>query len=159
MGAHPKTMGNQPAAETRTIAAPAPAETNRDEMQQAMDADVTRVGGAYDPDVDFKKNLRLRNPMLDYTKMELLGQGAFGAVYKIQDKKTKVLYAMKEIDVQRTDPATLQREMAVALGVHHEYLVKPEPTLMSALTSPCVWTVAYGSLLPVQEYSVCHPSN
>ena len=28
---------------------------------------------------------------------ELLGQGAFGAVYKIQDKKTKVLYAMKEI--------------------------------------------------------------
>ena len=47
-------MGNQPAAETRTIAAPAPAETNRDEMQQAMDADVTRVGGAYDPDVDFK---------------------------------------------------------------------------------------------------------
>ena len=47
-------QGNHPAAETRTIAAPAPAETNRDEMQQAMDADVTRVGGAYDPDVDFK---------------------------------------------------------------------------------------------------------
>merc|ERR1712166_988912 len=124
--AHPKTMGNQPAAETRTIAAPAPAETNRDEMQQAMDADVTRVGGAYDPDVDFKKNLRLRNPMLDYTKMELLGQGAFGAVYKIQDKKTKVLYAMKEINVQRTDPAILQREMAVALGVNHEYLLPME---------------------------------
>merc|ERR1712086_726008 len=111
MGAHPKTMGNQPAAETRTIAAPAPAETNRDEMQQAMDADVTRVGGAYDPDVDFKKNLRLRNPMLDYTKMELLGQGAFGAVYKIQDKKTRVLYAMKEINVQRTDPPNDEPDM------------------------------------------------
>jgi len=124
--AHPKTMGNQPAAETRTIAAPAPAETNRDEMQQAMDADVTRVGGAYDPDVDFKKNLRLRNPMLDYTKMELLGQGAFGAVYKIQDKKTKVLYAMKEINVQRTAQEDLQREMNLALQVDHEYLLPME---------------------------------
>jgi len=123
---NPATMGNQPAAETRTIPAPAPAEASRAEMQQAMDADVARVDGSYDPNTDYKKNLRLRNPMDDYTKMELLGQGAFGAVYKIQDKKTKVLYAMKEINVQRTDPAILQREMAVALGVDHPYLLPME---------------------------------
>ena len=47
-------MGNQPAAETRTIPAPAPEEASRAEMQQAMDADVARVDGSYDPNADYK---------------------------------------------------------------------------------------------------------
>jgi len=119
-------MGNQPTPETRTIPAPAPAEASRAEMQQAMDADVARVDGSYDPNADFKKDLRERNPLDDYTKMELLGEGQFGKVYKIQDKKTKALYAMKEINVRKTEPKTLQREMAVALGVDHPYLMPME---------------------------------
>jgi len=122
-------MGNQPAANEEIIdasAAPAAPEANRSNIQAAINADLAKVEGSYNPDVDYKEDLKMRNPMLDYTKMEMLGQGQFGKVYRIVHKQSGVQFAMKEINVARTNATTLQREMAVALGVNHPYLLEME---------------------------------
>lgn len=35
----------------------------------------------------------------NYKKLKIIGQGAYGKVYQVQNRETKVLYAMKKIDL------------------------------------------------------------
>jgi serine/threonine protein kinase len=120
-------MGNEPSNTapnehvTQTIPGPNATAPAQDD---ALNEDLDRVRGEYDPNVDFKKKLKLCSPLKEYVKKDLLGSGAFGQVYKVVHKASKVEYAMKEINVAKTSPATLQREMAVAMSVNHQYLLE-----------------------------------
>merc|ERR1712166_234813 len=130
MGDKTEAMGNQHTCDqnqhvTQTIPAPAPPESSRNKsIQEAMDKDLDGIADGYDHTKDFKENLKLCDPTKDYTKKDELGKGQFGTVYRVVHKQSKIEYAMKEIIVSKSDQKSLQREMAIALSVDHEYLLE-----------------------------------
>lgn len=42
-----------------------------------------------------------------YKRIKIIGQGAYGKVYQVQERETKTIYAMKKIDLtQQSDKET-----------------------------------------------------
>ena len=63
-----------------------------------------------------------------YEKLEKLGEGAFGRVYKAKDKVTQQFVAMKEImepeDSFGGISTTTLREISILLDLHHPNIIK-----------------------------------
>lgn len=62
-----------------------------------------------------------------YQKIEKIGEGTYGVVYKVKDIKTDVLYALKKIRIQNEDegtPSTALREISILLELRHVNVVQ-----------------------------------
>ena len=65
---------------------------------------------------------------LDFHRMEKVGEGAYGAVYKIENKSKKgEFYALKVTKFDRDDqgvPSTTLREISILKALDHPNIVK-----------------------------------
>ncbi|KAF7264079.1 cyclin-dependent kinase 1 [Rhynchophorus ferrugineus] len=62
----------------------------------------------------------------DFFKIEKIGEGTYGVVYKGRNKKTGELVAMKKIRLENEDegiPSTALREMSLLKELHHKNIV------------------------------------
>jgi cyclin-dependent kinase 1 len=62
-----------------------------------------------------------------YEKMEKLGEGTYGVVYKAKDKTTGEIVALKKIRLEKEDdgvPSTAIREIALLKGLKHPNIVE-----------------------------------
>jgi len=62
-----------------------------------------------------------------YEKMDKIGEGTYGVVYKARDKTTKELYALKKIRLESEDegiPSTAIREIALLKELQHPNIVR-----------------------------------
>lgn len=41
----------------------------------------------------------VNNKETNYKKIKIIGQGAYGKVYQVQERESKTIYAMKKIDL------------------------------------------------------------
>lgn len=61
-----------------------------------------------------------------YTRIEKIGEGTYGVVYKAQDEETKEIVALKKIRLEVEDegiPSTAIREIALLKQLHHPNIV------------------------------------
>lgn len=82
--------------------------------------------------------------MEKYEKLEKVGEGTYGKVYKAQDKKTGKLVALKktrlEMDEEGIPPTALREISLLQLLSHSIYIVQ----YLSVLLSPCfLWKSLY----------------
>ncbi|ESP03930.1 hypothetical protein LOTGIDRAFT_230226 [Lottia gigantea] len=71
--------------------------------------------------------------MDDYTKIEKIGEGTYGVVYKGRHKKTSRLVALKKIRLESEEegvPSTAIREISLLKELHHPNIVCLEDVLM-----------------------------
>lgn len=69
----------------------------------------------------------MKNKLDKYEKLEKLGEGTYGVVYKARDKVTKELYAFKKIRLESDDegiPSTAIREIALLKELQHPNIVR-----------------------------------
>lgn len=62
-----------------------------------------------------------------YLKLEKVGQGTYGVVYKSMDTKTGEVVALKKIKLRPEDegiPATAMREISVLKSLNHPNIIK-----------------------------------
>merc|ERR1712045_489431 len=83
----------------------------------------------------FQKHLRLfdpnksnMKPKIDkYEKIEVIGEGTYGIVYKARDTDTNEIYALKKIRLESEDegiPSTAIREIALLKELQHPNIVR-----------------------------------
>jgi len=63
----------------------------------------------------------------NYKKLEKLGEGTYGVVYKAQDKVTGEFVALKKIRLEKEDdgvPSTAIREISLLKGLKHPNIVE-----------------------------------
>eukprot|EP00330_Aristerostoma_sp_ATCC50986_P000806 CAMPEP_0114591976 /NCGR_PEP_ID=MMETSP0125-20121206/13921_1 /TAXON_ID=485358 ORGANISM="Aristerostoma sp., Strain ATCC 50986" /NCGR_SAMPLE_ID=MMETSP0125 /ASSEMBLY_ACC=CAM_ASM_000245 /LENGTH=304 /DNA_ID=CAMNT_0001790395 /DNA_START=48 /DNA_END=962 /DNA_ORIENTATION=- len=68
-----------------------------------------------------------KNKLDKYEKLDKLGEGTYGVVYKAKDKQTKELYALKKIRLESEDegiPSTAIREIALLKELQHPNIVR-----------------------------------
>ncbi|KAK8769988.1 hypothetical protein V5799_013546 [Amblyomma americanum] len=78
-----------------------------------------------------KSNVRDR--MDNYVKVEKIGEGTYGIVYKGKDKRDGKIVALKKIRLESEDegvPSTAIREIALLKELKHKYIVRLEDVLM-----------------------------
>jgi cyclin-dependent kinase len=69
----------------------------------------------------------MKSKLEKYEKLEKLGEGTYGVVYKARDKVTKELYAFKKIRLESEDegiPSTAIREIALLKELQHPNIVR-----------------------------------
>ncbi len=62
-----------------------------------------------------------------YEKMDKLGEGTYGVVYKVKDKQSDRIVALKKIWLENEDegmPSTAMREIAILKELDHVNIVK-----------------------------------
>lgn len=62
-----------------------------------------------------------------YKKLEKLGEGTYGVVYKAKDRETGAILALKKIRLEHEDegvPSTAIREISLLKELHHPNIVK-----------------------------------
>lgn len=62
-----------------------------------------------------------------YEKMEMIGEGTYGVVYKAKDIETGEIYALKKIRLESEDegiPSTAIREIALLKELQHPNIVR-----------------------------------
>lgn len=62
-----------------------------------------------------------------YEKMEMIGEGTYGVVYKARDVETGEIYALKKIRLESEDegiPSTAIREIALLKELQHPNIVR-----------------------------------
>lgn len=71
--------------------------------------------------------------MNDFIKVEKIGEGTYGVVYKGRNKKTGRLVAMKKIRLELEDegvPSTAIREISLLKELRHPNIVSLQDVLM-----------------------------
>ncbi|OMJ69356.1 hypothetical protein SteCoe_32943 [Stentor coeruleus] len=69
----------------------------------------------------------MEHNLLRYQKIEKIGEGTYGVVYKTLDKKKNTIVALKKIRLQSEDsgmPATTIREIAILKELKHQNIVR-----------------------------------
>jgi len=69
----------------------------------------------------------MKSKLDKYEKLDKLGEGTYGVVYKARDKTTKELYALKKIRLESEDegiPSTAIREIALLKELQHPNVVR-----------------------------------
>jgi len=69
----------------------------------------------------------MKSKLDKYEKLEKIGEGTYGVVYKAKDKATKELYALKKIRLESEDegiPSTAIREIALLKELQHPNIVR-----------------------------------
>ena len=61
-----------------------------------------------------------------YTKLDTIGSGAFGTVYKAIDNETNVIVAIKQITKTNSNYTSIMKEIAILKSLHHPNIVKYE---------------------------------
>jgi len=75
----------------------------------------------------------LNRSLDDFVKIDKIGEGTYGIVYKGQDKKTGQFVAMKKIRLESEDegvPSTAIREISMLRELEHANIVKLEDVIM-----------------------------
>lgn len=65
----------------------------------------------------------VNNKETNYKKIKIIGQGAYGKVYQVQERESKTLYAMKKIDLtQQSDKETQStlNEIRILCSFEHQ---------------------------------------
>uniref|UniRef100_V5HIW5 Putative serine/threonine kinase n=1 Tax=Ixodes ricinus TaxID=34613 RepID=V5HIW5_IXORI len=71
--------------------------------------------------------------MEDYTKVEKIGEGTYGVVYKGKNKKSGQIVAMKKIRLESEDdgvPSTAIREITLLKELNHRNIVRLQDVIM-----------------------------
>lgn len=66
-------------------------------------------------------------PEKKYEKLEKIGQGSFGKVYKVRNRSTKEFLCLKEIDLTVMSPKMrkdAENEVKILKTMRHEYILK-----------------------------------
>jgi len=70
----------------------------------------------------------MKNSKLDrFEKLDKLGEGTYGVVYKAKDKQTKEFFALKKIRLESEDegiPSTAIREISLLKELQHPNVVR-----------------------------------
>jgi len=73
-------------------------------------------------------NSKPRSNMRDkYEKIEKIGEGTYGYVYKARDQYTKEIVALKKIKLENEDegvPSTAMREISILKELNHPNIVE-----------------------------------
>lgn len=67
-----------------------------------------------------------------YEKLEKLGEGTYGIVYKVRDNKNNTVVALKKIRLENEDegmPSTAMREIAILKELDHVNIVRLEDVI------------------------------
>jgi serine/threonine protein kinase len=73
------------------------------------------------------ENLEEINKMERYQKLEKIGEGTYGVVYKAKDKKSGKIVALKRIRLEAEDegiPSTAIREISLLKELRHRNIVR-----------------------------------
>lgn len=68
----------------------------------------------------------MSDPLSRYERLQVLGEGTYGVVYKAKDKESGQVVALKRIRLENPDegvPATAIREIAILKELKHRYIV------------------------------------
>ena len=60
----------------------------------------------------------------DYTIINQIGKGSFGKIYEVEDNKTKIHYALKEIEIEglsKEDLESIEQEKKMLIQMECEY--------------------------------------
>ncbi|KAF5269888.1 hypothetical protein FQR65_LT05686 [Abscondita terminalis] len=71
--------------------------------------------------------------MEDYSKLEKIGEGTYGVVYKVLNKKTGMIVAIKKIKLDNEEegvPPTAIREMSLLKELRHQNIVMLQDVIM-----------------------------
>lgn len=69
----------------------------------------------------------MENALDKYEIMDKIGEGIYGTVFKVKEKKTKNYYALKKVKMNNVDegiPSTTIREICLLKDLEHENIVK-----------------------------------
>lgn len=64
---------------------------------------------------------------MQYEKIERVGEGTYGVVYKARDRRTNMIVALKKIRLEQEEegvPSTAIREVALLKELNHPHVVK-----------------------------------
>jgi NIMA (never in mitosis gene a)-related kinase len=64
--------------------------------------------------------------MRRYERLEKIGQGSFGKVYKVRDRKSKTNFVLKEIDLSVLSPKQIkeaENEVQILSLLDHPYIL------------------------------------
>jgi cyclin-dependent kinase 2 len=64
---------------------------------------------------------------VQYEKIERVGEGTYGVVYKARDRRTNSIVALKKIRLEQEEegvPSTAIREVALLKELNHPHVVK-----------------------------------
>ena len=67
------------------------------------------------------------DPRKKYEKLEKIGQGSFGKVFKIRNRSTREFLVMKEIDLSSMSPKMRKdadNEVKILSNLNHKYIVR-----------------------------------
>lgn len=65
--------------------------------------------------------------IMQYEKIERVGEGTYGVVYKAKDRRTNHIVALKKIRLEQEEegvPSTAIREVALLKELNHPHVVK-----------------------------------
>ena len=68
-----------------------------------------------------------KDALSKYVKIDKVGEGTYGVVYKCQNKYTKAYVALKKIRLENEDegiPSTAIREISILKQMHHQNIIK-----------------------------------
>lgn len=81
--------------------------------------------------------------LVQYEKVEKIGEGTYGVVYKARDKVTNETIALKKIRLEQEDegvPSTAIREISLLKEMQHSNIVKYEVnTIVENLIQAWIW--------------------
>ena len=69
----------------------------------------------------------MSNSLTRYQKLDKIGEGTYGVVYKCKDNQTGKLVALKKIRLEHEDegvPSTALREISLLKELKHENIVR-----------------------------------
>lgn len=76
---------------------------------------------------------------MQYEKVEKIGEGTYGVVYKARDRVTNVTIALKKIRLEQEDegvPSTAIREISLLKEMQHVNIVRYTVARWSSYTAP-----------------------